>query len=230
MSGDAPAGVVDLLLSGTPEVWEPALLSLRCGALAAAAAAPPGIALGLAVGLGRGRWRRPLRALADASLAVPTTAVALVCYLLLSRRGWFGEWGLLFTPTAIVLGQALVALPVMLVLTADAAASLDPRARWTALTLGAGPLRRALWYAGEIRASLLAALLTAFGRACGELGAALILGGNIRGSTRTLTTAITLDTARGEFERAIALGAVLVAVALAVIVSVRLVVPARSAP
>ena len=221
-------GVLDLVLSGSPEIWGPAGLSLRCAALAALAAVPVGIPLGLLVGAGPARWRRPLRALVDAGLAVPTTAVALVCYLLLSRRGWFGEAGLLFTPSAIVLGQMLVSLPVLVMLTADAAAALDPRVHWTARTLGATRARRALWYAGEIRGSLLAALLAAFGRAAGELGVALILGGNIRGETRTLTTAITLETARGEFERAVALGALLVAFALAVIVAVRLAAPRRA--
>lgn len=225
---DAAPGVLDLLLSGSREIWEPASLSLRCAAAAAILAAPIGIPLGLAAGAGPSRWRRPLRALVDAGLALPTTAIALVLYLLLSRRGWFGEAGLLFTPWAVILGQALVALPVVVMFTADAAGALDPRARWTALTLGASPLRRALWTAGEIRGSLLAGLLSAFGRAAGELGAALILGGNIKGETRTLTTAITLETAKGEFERAVALGAVLVVFAVAVIVSVRLAAPRRA--
>ena len=100
--------------------------------VAALLAAPVGIPLGLLLGAGNGRWRRPLRALVDAGLAVPTTAVALVCYLLLSRRGWFGEAGLLFTPAAIIIGQLFVALPVMVILTADAAATTPPPfPRWT---------------------------------------------------------------------------------------------------
>jgi tungstate transport system permease protein len=226
LTGEAP-GVLDLLLAGSPEVWEPAGLSLRCALAAALLAAPVGIPLGLLAGAGPARWRRPLRAAADAGLAVPTTAIALVLYLLLSRRGWFGPLGLLFTPWAIVLGQLLVALPVLVMFTADSAAALDPRVHWTARTLGASPLRRALWYAGEIRGSLLAGLLAAFGRAAGELGAALLLGGNIRGETRTLTTAITLETAKGEFERAVALGIVLVVLALSVIVAVRLLAPRK---
>jgi tungstate transport system permease protein len=221
-------GVLDLLLSGAAEVWEPAALSLRCAALAALLAAPIGIPLGLWAGAGSGRWRSPVRAAVDASLAVPTTAIALVLYLLLSRRGWFGEAGLLFTPSAIVIGQALVALPVMVMFAADAAAGLDPRAHLTARTLGASPLRRAAWYAGEIRGSLLAGGLAAFGRAAGELGTALLLGGNVKGETRTLTTAITLETSRGEFERAVALGALLVALALVVIGGVRLLAPRKA--
>jgi len=227
LTGEA-RGVLDLVLSGSPEVWGPAGLSLSCAAAAALLAAPLGIPLGMLVGAGPQRWRRGLRALVDAGLAVPTTAIALVLYLLLSRRGWFGEAGLLFTPAAIVLGQTLVALPVIVILTADAAASLDPRVHWTARTLGASGPRRALWYAGEIRGSLVAALLSAFGRAAGELGVALVLGGNIRGSTRTLTTAITLETARGEYERAVALGALLVLFALAVVAAVRFAAPRRA--
>jgi len=225
---DGTSGVLDLLLSGSPDVWEPAALSLRCAATAALLAAPVGIPLGLLAGAGPARWRRPLRAAADAGLSVPTTAIALVLYLLLSRRGWFGPMGLLFSPTAIVLGQTLVALPVLVMFTADAAAALDPRVHWTARTLGASALRRGIWYAGEIRGSLLAGLLAAFGRAAGELGAALLLGGNIKGETRTLTTAITLETARGEFERAVAMGLLLVVFALAVIVTVRLIAPRKA--
>ncbi len=225
---EAGPGVLDLLLAGSPEVWEPAGMSLRCAAAAALLAAPLGIPLGLLAGAGPARWRRPLRAAADAGLAVPTTAIALVLYLLLSRRGWFGPLGLLFTPTAVILGQTLVALPVLVMCTADAAAALDPRVHWTARTLGAPPLRRAIWYAGEVRGSLLAGLLAAFGRAAGELGAALILGGNIKGETRTLTTSITLETARGEFERAVALGLLLVVFALVVIVAVRFLAPRRA--
>jgi tungstate transport system permease protein len=136
--------------------------------------------------------------------------------------------GLLYTPTAIVLGQTLVSLPVLTMFAADAAAALDPRVHWTARTLGASRARRTLWYAGEIRGSLLAGLLSAFGRAAGELGVALILGGNMKGETRTLTTAITLETEKGEYERAIALGVLLVALALAVIVAVRLAAPRKA--
>lgn len=225
---DPSADVLDLLLSGSSEVWGPARLSLLCGAASTLLAAGPALLLGLAVGVGRGPWRRPLRALVDAGLALPTTAVALVCYLLLSRRGPLGDWGLLFSWQAIVLGQSLVTFPVMMILAADGAAALRPEVHWTARTLGAGRFRRLLWYAGEVRGSLLAALLTAFGRATGELGVALILGGNIKGSTRTLTTAITLYTARGMFEQAVALGILLVLIALVVIVTVRLLLPARS--
>lgn len=219
------AGVWELLISGDASIWHPAGLSLACGSLSTLLAAPAGIAVGLLVGLGRGRWQRPLRAVVDAGLALPTTAVALVCYLLLSRNGPLGGSGLLFTWQAIVLGQTLITFPVIVILVADAAAALPDSARWTARTLGAARARRLVWYAGEIRATLLAALLTAFGRATGELGVALILGGNIKGSTRTLTTAITLYTARGMFEEAVALGVLLVLFALAVIVTVRLALP-----
>jgi tungstate transport system permease protein len=221
-------GILELLLSGSEEVWGPAAVSLKCAALAALLSAPPGLLLGLLVGVRGGRWARPQRAILDAGLAVPTTAIALVVYLLLSRRGWFGEAGLLYSTTAIVIGEALVALPVLMILTADAGAALDPRVHWTARTLGASPARRLLWYALEVRGTLLAAVLSAFGRAAGELGVALILGGNIRGKTRTLTTAITLETSKGEYERAVALGILLVVFALVIIVTVRLAAPRKA--
>ena len=147
--GPEPAGVLDLLLSGSPEVWGPAGLSLLCAAAAAVLATPLGIPAGLLAGAGPDRWRRPLRTVVDAGLAVPTTAIALVLYLLLARRGWFGSAGLLYTPSAIVLGQMLVALPVVVLVVADASASLDPRVHWTARTLGASRPRRMAWYAGE---------------------------------------------------------------------------------
>lgn len=224
MSGEP--SVWELLISGDVGVWRPAGLSLFCGAASTLGAAPLAVPVGLAVGLGQGPWQRPLRAIVDAGLAIPTTAVALLCYLLLSRSGPLGSAGLLFSWQAIVLGQSLITFPVIVILVADGAAALPDRVHWTARTLGASPLRRLVWYAGEIRGTLLAALLTAFGRATGELGVALILGGNIKGSTRTLTTAITLYTARGMFEQAVALGVLLVLFALFVIVTIRLVTPA----
>ncbi|MHC4822098.1 MAG: ABC transporter permease [Planctomycetota bacterium] len=224
----ADPSVWELFISGDPAIWNPLVVSVKCAAGAALLAVPVGVPVGLMLGLGRGRWSRVLRAVADAGLAIPTTVVALMVYLLLYRQGPLGGAGLLFSPTAIILGQALVAVPVVVLLVAEATAALDPRVRWTAMTLGAGPVRRTLWYAGEIRGHLLASALSAFGRAAGELGVALILGGNILGKTRTLSTAITVDLSRGLYERAVALGVLLLLLALGVIVLVRLVAPRRA--
>jgi tungstate transport system permease protein len=124
--------------------------------------------------------------------------------------------GLLFTPTAMVLGQALLALPIVANYTLTAVQGADSRIVPTALTLGATPLRASLQLVREVRTAILAAVIAGFGRVLSEVGVAMILGGNIRGLTRTMTTAIAMETGKGEFAVALALGLVLMTVALAI--------------
>jgi len=142
--------------------------------------------------------------------------VGLLIYLLLARHGPLGGLGLLYTWRAIVVAEVALALPIATALAAAAVQAADPRVLRTALTLGAGPWRAARAVAAEVRAPLAAAVAVAFGRVLSEVGAALIVGGNIRHETRTLTTAVTLATAQGSFSLAIALGLVLLALALVV--------------
>ena len=190
-----------------------AALSLRVALLATIVACAAGLPLGVWLGSTRMAGRRALLLALNVGLAVPTVVVGLALYLLFSRHGPLGALGLLFTWQAIVVAEIVLAFPIAAVLGATAVQAVDPRVHRTALTLGAGPVRAAWAVAREARTGLAAA---AFSRVLSEVGAALIVGGNIRHHTRTLTTAITLATSQGSFELAIALGLVLLALALAV--------------
>jgi tungstate transport system permease protein len=142
--------------------------------------------------------------------------IGLVLYGLLSRQGPLGAWGLLFTPAAMIVGQTVLAAPIVANYTLAAVAGADPRIMTTALTLGAGRFRAVWQLLLEIRFGIIAAVVAGFGRVIAEVGVAMMLGGNIRGYTRTMTTAIALETSKGEFAFGLALGIVLMAVALVV--------------
>ncbi len=204
------------------EVFGIAALSLRVAMLATLVACALGIPAGLALGSTAFRGRRALLVALNTALALPTVVVALVIYLLLSRRGPLGDLGLLFTWQAIAIAETVLAFPIAASLSAAAMQAVDPRVLRTAMTLGAGPLRAAWTVAREMRLALAATVAVAFGRVMSEVGAALIVGGNIRHETRTLTTAITLATAQGDFALAIALGLILLALALTVNVCLQL--------
>jgi tungstate transport system permease protein len=198
------------------EVAGIAALSLRVALLATAVACALGLPFGVWLGTTALAGRRTLLLLLNAALAVPTVVIGLLIYLLLSRHGPLGALGLLYTWQAIVIAEIVLAFPIAAALAAAAVQAADPRVRRTALTLGAGPARAAAAVAREVRAPLAAAVAVAFGRVLSEVGAALMVGGNIRFETRTLTTAVTLATSQGRFELAIALGLTLLALALAV--------------
>lgn len=175
-----------------------------------------GVPLGVWLGTTMFAGRRLVLVLVNAALALPTVVIGLALYLLLSRHGPLGALGLLYTWKAIVLAEIVLALPIATALAATAVQGVDPRVLRTARTLGAGPIRSAWSVAREARLALAATAAVAFGRVISEVGAALIVGGNIRYDTRTLTTAVTLATSQGRFETAIALGLVLLALALTV--------------
>ena len=198
------------------EVAGIAALSLRVALLATAVACALGIPVGLWLGTTAFRGRRALLLAVNTLLAVPTVVVGLAIYLLLSRHGPLGGLGLLFTWRAIVVAEVVLAFPIAAALSAAAVQAADPRIHRTALTLGAGPVRAAFAVAREARLALGAAVVVAFGRVLSEVGAAMIVGGNIRHQTRTLTTAVALATSQGNFALAIALGLVLLALALTV--------------
>jgi tungstate transport system permease protein len=204
------------------DVVQIAALSLRVALLATLAACALGIPAGIWLGSTAFAGRRSLLALLNTALALPTVVVGLALYLLLSRHGPLGSVGLLFTWRAVVIAEIVLALPIAASLSAAAVQSVDPRVRRTALTLGAGPLRTGWAVAREARLALLAAVAVAFGRVLSEVGAVLIVGGNIRHETRTLTTAITLATSQGDFALAVALGLILLALALTVNVLLQL--------
>lgn len=204
------------------EVLGITVLSLRIAVAATVAACAIGVPLGFWLGGTRFQGRRGVLLVLNTALAFPTVVIGLLLYLLLSRHGPFGGLGLLFTWRAIVVAEVILAAPIAAALTAAAVQAVDPRVRRTALTLGAGPLAAAWAVAREARFALAAGVVVAFGRVLSEVGAAMIVGGNIRGETRTLTTAVALATSRGEFSLAVGLGLVLLALALTVNVLIQL--------
>ncbi len=147
-------------------------------------------------------------------MAFPTVVVGLMVYSLISNKGPFGTFDLLFTPSAMIIGQFILATPIIIALTISASQGVDPRIRKTAVSLGASGLQSAVAVALESRFAVIAAIAAGFGRVIGEVGASMMLGGNIRGVTRNIPTAIALETSKGEFSVGLALGFILLTVAL----------------
>jgi tungstate transport system permease protein len=179
-------------------------------------AAIVGVPSGIALALWRFPMRGVVRLLLNSLMAMPTVVIGLVVYGILSRQGPAGSLGLLFTPKAIVIGQAILALPIISNYTLSAIEGADPAILPTARTLGASNLQSMVQLAREVRFGVIAAVIAGFGRVVSEVGVAMMLGGNIRFFTRTMTTAIALETSKGEFAFGLALGIILMAVALAV--------------
>ena len=205
-----------LLSSGDAEIFGIALLTLKVAVVATIVACGIGLPLGYFLATRRIWGRRAALTMVNTALAFPTVVVGLLLYGLLSRRGPLGGLGWLYTWQAIVIGDVLLALPIAAALSAAAIQGVDPRIRRSAETLGAGKWRTAWTVAREGRFALAAVITAAFGQVVAEVGAAMIVGGNIQGSTRTLTTAVALHTSQGDFGFALALGIVLLGLALLV--------------
>lgn len=211
---DATQRAFVLLFTGDPALWRIIWVSLSTSMAGLILATPPAILLGYLVGMNAFRGRRIVIWLAQASLSLPTVLVGLLLYLMLSNHGPLGALQWLFSQRGIVLGQCVMALPVLLAFTLAAVQAIDPRYAETALSLGARRhevMARVLY---EARFGVMAAVLSGFGRVISEVGCALMVGGNIEGETRTITTAIALETSKGDFSQGIALGIVLVVIAL----------------
>lgn len=212
---------VHLLFSGDAEVLGVTLLTLKVAILATTIACALGIPAGFLLAT-RPFWgRRAALTVVNTALAFPTVVVGLLLIGMLSRHGPLGGLGLLYTWQAIVIGDVLLALPIAAALSAAAVQGVDARVRRTAETLGAGPWRTAWTVAREARFGLAAVVTAAFGQCVAEVGAALMVGGNIRGQTRTLTTAVALHAAQGDFGLALALGLLLIVLALVVNVALQ---------
>ena len=205
-----------LIISFDPEVMEVVLTSLRVSSSAILLAALAGVPLGILVGFNNFPGKRLVITLLNTLLALPTVVVGLLVYSFISRRGPLGFLDLLFTPNAMIIGQFILVSPIVISLTISAVQGIEGRIRETALTLGAKGWQVAVRTILEARFAVLAAVITAFGRAIAEIGAAIILGGNIKGFTRTITTAIALEHSKGEFGFALALGVILLTVALVI--------------
>jgi len=196
-------------MSFDPEIWQITLLSLQVSALATCISLLIGLPLGTWLALGNFRGRSFLLSIINTGMALPPVVVGLVVAMMLWRSGPLGDLRLIYTPAAIVIAQTVIAAPVVTGLTAAALAALDPRLQLQLLGLGAsgGQMVWMLWR--EARLPLLAALMAGFGSVISEVGASMMVGGNIRGQTRVLTTAIVLETGKGEFQRALALSTLL---------------------
>jgi len=205
-----------LLVTGNAELWQVIFISLRVSLLAMLIAAPPAIAFGYFLATASFPGRRAMIVVIQGLLASPTVVVGLILYLLLSRQGIFGSLKLLFTQEAMIIGQVLIALPVLIAFTIASVQGVDPRVRETAISLGASGFRTAWTTLMEVRFGVMAAVFNAFGRIVSEIGCSLMVGGNIAGVTRNIPTAIALETSKGEFAQGIALGFVLLVVALSV--------------
>lgn len=205
-----------LLLSGDVETWGIVLRSLHFSAGATALALLPGIPIGIVLGIGKFPGRRLAVAFVNALTAVPTVVIGLAAYSALSRSGPFGPLGWLFAPAGVIAGQSLLALPIVATFCCAGLSKLDPRFHETLDTLGTNAFLKLLVTIKEARSVFVAAAVAAFGRVTGEVGVSMMLGGNIRRLTRTMTTAIALDAAKGEFDRAVSLGLVLLVLALLV--------------
>lgn len=173
-----------------------------------------GIPTGALIGMKQFRGKRLAVTLLNTMMALPTVVIGLLLFGMFSRQGPLGPLGLLFTPWAMIAGQVVLSMPIVANYTLAAVAGADPRIIPTATTLGAGRVRGAWQLLLEVRFGVMAAIVAGFGRVIAEVGVAMMLGGNIRGSTRTMTTAIALETSKGEFAFGLALGIVLMTVAL----------------
>jgi tungstate transport system permease protein len=205
-----------LLVSGDAEVWQVTLLSLRVSLTATALSLFIGVPLGTWLALARFPGRRLVLAAINTGMGMPPVVAGLVITIVLWRSGPLGEFRLLYTPTAIVIAQVALALPIVVGLTVAAIQQLEPRLRLQILALGATRVQYLWLLAREARLPLLAAVMAGFGAVISEVGAAMMVGGNIQGQTRVLTTAIVLEASKGNFDTALALGLVLLALVYAV--------------
>ena len=201
-----------LVLTADPSLVSIVRLSLAVSLTAVVVAAAIGLPLGALIALTKFRGREFVIVVLNALMGLPPVIVGLVVYLALSRSGPLGSWGWLFTAKAMVIAQAILVLPILAALTRQTIEDLwvEYRDEFAAMNVGAlGRIRALLW---DARFSLMTALLAGFGRAAAEVGAIIIVGGNIEGFTRTMTTAIALETSKGNLPLALGLGIVLIAI------------------
>ncbi len=225
---------MDLILSGlqeafslilhlNPELLGIILLSLEVSGIALAIATVIGLPVGAVLGLKRFPARDLTISTINTFMGLPPVVVGLFLYLVLSRRGPLGFLGLLYSPSAMIIAQTILAIPIVSALCHSAIVSVDPIIRQAARTLGATPVQETLAVIREARYGILSALLAAFGRVMAEVGAILIVGGNIAGYTRVMTTTIALETDKGNFELALALGIILLVISFIVNISLHFV-------
>lgn len=202
-----------LLFSGDRELWIIVATSFSVSLRAILIATPIAMLIAFALAMTRFPGQRSLVMTIHTLQAVPAVVVGLTVYIVLSRQGPLGDWRLLFTQSAMIVGQILLCLPLLISMTHATFDGADRRAWETARTLGAGRLRATLTFFYELRFALLAAVIAGFGRIIAEVGSSIMVGGNILHHTRNIPTAIALETAKGEYAQGLALGIVLLLLA-----------------
>ena len=207
---------LDLVLTGDPALLAIVRLSLLVSLSAVLFAALVGLPLGALVALTRFPGREAVIVILNTLMGLPPVVVGLTVYLLLSRSGPLGSWGLLFTPQAMVVAQTILITPIIAALSRQTIEDLWVEYRDELAAMNVGPARRVATLLWDARFSLVTALLAGFGRAAAEVGAVIIVGGNIDGFTRVMTTAIALETSKGDLPLAIGLGMVLIAIVIVV--------------
>jgi len=218
-----------LIFTGDSYVYEITLLSLTVSGAATGIALVIGLSVASFLAFGAPPGRTLALSAFNAGMALPPVAVGLLVAVMLWRTGPLGQLHILYTPTAIIIAQAVIATPVVTALSAAGLQSLPPGLRLQVLALGASRWQAALLLFREARLSLLAAGIAGFGAAISEVGATIMVGGNIKGSTRTLTSAIVLEVQQGDFETAMALSFILLAVIFAVVLTFTVIQQRRSA-
>jgi tungstate transport system permease protein len=210
---DSFAAAIDLITSFDQALYEVVFNSVSISLIAAVIAGALAIPAGITMALNQFIGKRLIQHILNTLMAMPTVLIGLLLYGLLSRLGPLGHLELLYTPTAIIMAEAILIFPIMMNLAIAAVTAADPRLVPTLRSLGAKSTTLTIQVAKQTRFIMLAAIITGFGRAIGEVGAAMMVGGNIEGYTRTMTTAIALETSKGEFETGLALGLLLLAIA-----------------
>ena len=218
-----------LIVTLNPEVLHIAALSVYISLAATILAACISIPLGGLIHFREFRGKRTLKMIIQTLYSVPTVVVGLLIYLLLSRSGPLGFLGLLFTPEGMILGQMVLIIPITTGLVISALSGVDRNISDTLVSLGATEFQSIVQIVKEARLAILSAVILAFGRAISEVGVAMMIGGNIAGQTRVLTTAIALQTGMGDFGFSIALGIILLAIALVIVVAMNLITSGLSA-
>lgn len=210
-----------LLFSGDAELWTIIGISFRISTTAIIIAMIPAVLIGFFLAYADFIGRRFLISIFNTLLAVPAVVVGLTLYIVLSRQGPLGEWKLLFSQSAMILGQIALSFPILVAMSHTAFQSAEIRAWDTARTLGKNPLQAFFIIMREVRFGLLGALLAGYGRIIAEVGASMMLGGNILNVTRNIPTAIAMETSKGDFAQGIALGIILVSMAFVLTMSLQ---------
>ena len=213
---DAAAQALSLVAAADPKLVDIVLLSLRVSLLAVVFGSIIGLPVGAALAVNDFRGKRGVIVILNALLGLPSVVVGLVVYLLLSRAGPLGSWGILFTPTAMVIAQTILITPTLAALAQQLVADAWQEYREQLRSLGETKLGAAPTLLWDMRFSLVTVVLAGFGRAASEVGAVMIVGGNIDGVTRVMTTTIALETSKGDLPLALALGIILLSIVLAV--------------